>query len=367
MDGALYFTITGIPYLALSMETGPVVLGLLPMAYSLTYSMLSGSLPSHTADRLRPARITLFLAAGAAAALTAADSVVQVFALMALIGFSLAYYWPPLQASIGDLSPHRDLQRNIGVFNVSWSLGKGMGFITGGLILQTAGFEALFAAAVAATLAARIMIQGVQKGAEHHQEAGELPTPSDHGAFRRAALAANFLAFGTVGLLNFHLPRHLETLNFGSAVFGLHMGMVMLMQTGLFWWLSHHGAWHYRKGLLLTVPLLVGASLILVTQIQEVWALLLTAPLLGLAVGFAYFSSIYYAVRERSSRGRYVGFHEAGLALGAVVLPLAGGLAAHLFEGTTTPFLFGLLAAAMAFALISYFLMRGSETARGTE
>ena len=55
------------------------------------------------------------------------------------IGASMSLFWPSVQASIADHSTPATLERNLGRFNLAWSVGKGSGFLLGGTLLAAIG------------------------------------------------------------------------------------------------------------------------------------------------------------------------------------------------------------------------------------
>jgi MFS family permease len=76
----------------------------------------------------------------------------------------------------------------------------------------------------------------------------------------------------------------------------------------------------------------------------------LALTLIGLSVSVSYYSSLLYAIRLSSQKGRGTGFHESILSIGGLTGPILGGLGAH-FWGLRIPYLICLffLLAAVAF------------------
>jgi len=163
MDMALYLTLTGIPYKALALGAGSLALGFLPMAYSLPYgaSAVWAGRGTNSRDRLRVARMGLFIAALAVASLIRADRMSWVFVAPGVLGLMLAFFWPQVQATLADVTPPAKLTPTLGWFNVSWSLGKGMGYLVGGVLLSRFGFTTLFAAAAVCVVAVALVLRGV--------------------------------------------------------------------------------------------------------------------------------------------------------------------------------------------------------------
>ena len=335
MDCALYFALTGVPYKAIELEAGPWVMGLLPAAYSLVYaaSALNSGRLTHPGRRLSRALWLLPWGVAALVSLSWARHWLGLFIPLAVLGFALSFFWPPLQALLADLSPARKIAQNLGVFNIAWSSGKGFGFLLGGVLLQLFGFTALFWAAAAMGAAVWFLARGLHaRGSGLPVEAGPRdPVHPRHTAFMISGWLANTLAFGSVAVLNYHYPKHLIALGLSPSVFGACLGTILLTQTAVFWALRRYRGWHHRAGILLGSQALMAGMLFLLPRMGEpVWILAL-APFLGLGIGVAYYSSLYYSVEDPKHRGRNAGVHEGALALGAVTLPLFGAA----FSGTT--------------------------------
>ena len=66
---------------------------------------------------------------------------------------------------------------------------------------------------------------------------------------------------------------------------------------------------------------------------------LLMAPLVGLGLGVAYYSSIYYSLNAADRPGRNTGIHEAIIGSGVLVAPPLGGALATLTGRLTAPYL----------------------------
>ena len=165
-DMALYLAMTGVPYRALALGAGPFILGLLPAARALPYSLSTVGAGSLTEgrERLRLARIALVVAAVAVAVLIAAPGLLWLFLLLAVLGTALAFFWPAIQASLADLAGEGAVTGNLGWFNIAWSSGKSLGFLVGGALLAGLGFGVLFAAAALTLLAVAWLLRAVRVG-----------------------------------------------------------------------------------------------------------------------------------------------------------------------------------------------------------
>lgn len=374
MDMALYLTMTGVPYKALHLGAGPLLLGFLPLAYSLPYTAVVAWAGRHIdrGDRLRVARRSLFLGSAAIAGLAAAGRMPWVFAGPALLGGALAFFWPAMQATFADVA-RRDpdsagVARSLGWFNISWSSGKGLGYLGGGFILAAFGFTALFLAAACLVLVVVLLIRSLPRprdgtGTAHGDSGGAQESSADPvrlARFRAAAWLANGMAFGAAAILNHQYPKWLASIDLDERVFGAFLGLVFLSQTVGFVLLRRWRGWHYRAIPLVAaqVPMLVVMTVL--PRLHAPALILATAPLVGLGIGMSYFSSLFYSVASASGRGRFAGIHEAALGVGSVVLPLLGGIAARLGGRLEWTYWLGALFMGAGIALQA-FLLRGAR------
>jgi len=366
-DMALYLAMTGAPYKALALGAGPLILGLLPMARALPYSLTTtwaGGLTEGT-DRLRWGRYSLLAGAAAALALAFISGLGWLFAMLAVIGTALAFFWPAIQAGLADLAGRGRVTGNLGWFNIAWSSGKAAGFLVGGVLLAGFGFTALFTAAAVALLAvvgivATLRLGGSRPGsaesiaraagsaAEGAAERAAEPDPVDNAParprrsarFRMAAWLANAVSFGAVAVLNIHYPEWLGEIGRGETLFGAYLGLIFVAQTVVFALMARFPGWRYRVAPLLGAQLPLVLLMAALPWIRSPALILATAPLVGLGIGMAYFASLFYSVEDLARRGRNAGIHEAVLGAGTILMPLLGGWIAAETGRLETPYLF---------------------------
>ena len=397
MDLALYLTLTGAPYKALALGAGPLVLGLIPMARALPYSLITtwAGHRSEGTDRMRIARWTVVVGGMSVLALAAAPGFGTIFALLAVVGVAVAFFWPALQATFAEL-PHRaGVAGNLSWFNFGWSTGKGMGFLLGGFLLARFGFTAVFATAAVAMVATLPLLLGASRGthaARRSETAGPLPgelaagisgarsgTPGESfattgepaihprlGRFRRAGWLGNAVAFGVAGVLNHHYPNWLEAAGRPETLFGSYLGLIFFAQTASFFVLTRWRGWRYRVWPLLAAPVPMAATLALLPGLENPVWILATAPAVGMALGFAYSSSIFYSVAAAGNRGRNAGVHEAALGFGSILLPLMGGLVARVSGNLAAPYWTAAGVALAAAAVQTAWLVSGDRASPET-
>jgi hypothetical protein len=268
-----------------------------------------------------------------------------------------------VQASIADHSSAATLERNLGRFNLSWSLGKGGGFLLGGTLLAAIGPDGVLniAAAVAFVLffllpwpSRRIGDAAGAASAPHRPvEVRTEPTRTEALALRYRPIAwiANGAAYGLAATLLFHLPSLVELRGWGPRTYGIFLGSVYFTQTLVFALLTRHlDAWRFRRlRLYLPQALLAVAAISLPFAGRE--RLLVTAFVAGVGLGVCYFSSLYYSLHTPSARGRNAGVHEALMGMGGMSLPLLGGWMGRATGAFWLPFGFAAAAVLLAIAV----------------
>lgn len=399
-DGSYYVVMTVVALRAIELRATPIQLGLLPVLGSGSYvfaALLLGRL-SDRWPRFTMARFGATVRAAAILAVIGANDPVALLCWMPILGASNGFFWPGLQSVLGALAGPDRLGRVLGSFNVSWSSGKMLGFFLGGFFLEWAGHAPVLVAAAAVTFAIVLVLPWREVPHSHgrpHPHEGEAHAPNlapataafvdtaadaevtSRGAsvsveasatdsarrseeiatserervavwstWRQLGWAANFLLFGLGATLNFHYPKYLDVHGLGGgAIFGTFLGIVYLSQT-LFFVLA--GMWHrwpFRLTPLVITQLLCAGGIAALIWLRSPFSIWAVAPLVGIGLGFAYASSIFYSLHGVSQRGHSTGIHEALLGSGSFVLPFLAGLLVDLSGSLSAPYI--LLVAAL--------------------
>ena len=383
-DLAHYLIHTAIAFKAVWLGAEPLQLGALAAASTGAYALFV-AVSGRTSDRVP--RVTLARAScigvvTACLALTVAPSVMRMLFCMPLLGGSVAFFWPCVQAGIADRSDAATLGRNLGRFNLSWSTGKSLGFLLGGLLVASLGAEAVLtlgSLAVAAiffvlprprassdagpiaALAARgataapaeLSHAGMQQQPQPLPLAAPLPAapsppppapvlPDDIVAralvFRRLAWLANGAAYGIVATLTYHYPRVVAAHGWSPRVFGAFLGGIYFIEMLVFFWLHRRPElWRFRRAALY-VPQLLLATGVAALPLADPSRLVVTAIVFGFGIAVCYAASIEYSLLVHEARGRSAGFHELLIGIGSMVVPLSGGLAARATGAAWAPY-----------------------------
>lgn len=353
-DLALYLVMTALPFRILAMGGASWQLGLIPALYAAPYALLALAAGrfSDRSPRHRLIRLGATIAALGAAWLGLTQNATTLFLSIPILSVGLALVWPSVQAAFSELARGQQLSRAVGLYNLSWSSGKGLGFLLGGLLMDGIGAGGVHALAAASLGVAALAVPKLERPGRHvvESEDGTTRNAKTQQAFRRSAWIANGAAFGLGATLNHHLPQLFVSTGFSPSFFGLFLGLIFLTQTLSFALLSRSVAWHYAR-LPLGIALTVAAILaLLLTRLDQAAAILACAPLLGAALGFCYQSSLYYSLHAPLDRGKQAGVHEASLGIASAAIPFLGGVVASHFELASAPF--GLAAAAVLIAAI---------------
>ncbi len=349
VDLAHFLVFGAIPFQAMQLGAGAFELGLVPALYAVTYvgaSLAAGRFSDRT-SRLTLLRggIVLFLAASIAIA--AVDRLSTLLALVAVMGLALGLFWSPIQAAVSDAAGAEGLPRALGKFNVAWSAGKGLGFLLAGVITHFTRAELAILAGVIPLLATLAILPRGGASVAPRPASLALAAPK---RFVLLAWLANALAYGVSGTFNVHAPAFLEKRGEGALDFGVFLGIVFAVQTAAFVGTARrtpdfrtlaaaHACGLVALALFLTLPGAFGA--------------IACALPLGLGLALAYQASLHASLHRDQDRGSAAGVHEAVLATGSSVVPLAGGAIAASSGSLAAPFhlCLGLLAVAFLSSL----------------
>lgn len=333
-DWVLYVLWSVIPFHAEHLHATPDQVGYLQAASSLVYVCLC-ILVGRLADRVSKAtllRVGCLVTAAVCVLIGRTDSYIALLLLAPVAGLGASLFWPPIQGAIGAEAKPESLEKSIGLFNILWSTGKAIGFLTAGAIHKPLGTSpTLLLAAGGAVVVALFYPWGNARGSSKVPE--DPVDPALRQKFLHMAWVANFVLFGVGSLITIHYFKFVHHHRIGERLlgstetfFGLYLGLIFLSQTVVFAILSRTARWTYKRGILYVTHLVLATAMILVSFVRSEYAILATAPLVGIGLGFGYCASIYYSLHTPRGHGKYSGLHEAVLGSGTFLLPLTAGL-----------------------------------------
>jgi MFS family permease len=307
----------------------PLELGALPVFGGIPYvvtALFAGRL-SDRVSRTTLARIGLALFALFCLLASRVATVHQLFLVSPLAGLSNGLIWPSLQAKMGDESGPHDLDRNLGLFSVSWCLGKALGFFVSGALHARFGLDALPALGLLS-----LLMVPVVPGPTPPPSAPRAPlVPPDappapvRAAYLRAAWLANFATYGLGSTLCFLYPALVKRKGWTEEEYSLVTGTLFLSQAAAFYLFGRFSGWRYRWRAFVTWQGASAAALLAIGLGAPPGLAVPAAALGGCGLGLAYAASIYYSVHTDVGRGARAGLHEAFTGASNFGIPLLGG------------------------------------------
>ncbi len=236
MDGGFFLIMAAMPFRVLDLGGGGLALGITAAVGALAY-IVCAPLAGHFSDRggrdglALGGAVALVACAGAA---WLAQHLAVIVALQVLMGLGKALYWPPVQATVGDLAPAHCRGAVLGRYNLAWSGGKSAGFVLAGLLLTRFGFGATYLAGAAAVVLATLLLPRRRPSPPRTAEADGPAEPPLPAGFLAMSWVANTAAYGTFGILTFHLPQWCAHLGWPADLYGWYLGTALACQTLVF-------------------------------------------------------------------------------------------------------------------------------------
>ncbi len=355
-DWLVFVAWTLIPIRAEGMGASPTQLGLLQGASTIAY-VAGCLLVGRMADRGHSRLFVLIGCLGAAVAchwVGTAPTVTLLIGAVAVMGLANSLFWPSAQGTIGAETEPGRLDRAIGLFNVMWSAGKGLGYLMAGWMTRSLGDTQVMWVAGASALPI-LAFYPWRKGVRANGGAAPLARP-EGAVFRSMAWAANFIGYGALNTFQNQYYKYLLGAGQGDEkwakpFFGLFLGVLIAAQTVVFILMQRNSVWAYRRRLLYAVQVLMAAATLAIPFVRGELPLLVLAPLVGIGAGFVNGSSIYYSLHGPADHSKFAGLHEAILSAGAFAVPMAGGLLADAAGDLRMPYLLSGTATLLAILL----------------
>jgi MFS family permease len=280
--------------------------------------------------------------------------------LMLVCGCGMASFWPVLEAWMTEEGGAEEIRKELGAFNVSWSVGGAIGpFIAGFIYTRSSALAFVCAAAgmvVVAALAALHRKPDAASGATDTAQTAapdqplvESPEEPVSRAVLYSAWIANFASWFAISEIRVLFPKLGLDLGMQPWEIGTIMLALGIALTVTFLVMGASGRWHNKAAPLLCSQALILILTLMCGSVDSPLAFGLLFFGLGLGFGVTYYYSLYCSVVGSLNKGEASGRHEMVLGTGALLGPLVGGAAAEIFHAPRAPYLLaaGMVAAAL--------------------
>ena len=354
-----------------------ISLGIFGSCLSLTVA-LCAALFGHFADRLDRRRMiaagSLLMGVSFGIGLWSLE-VPWIYLQAVLMGLASALIIPPVIAllsagSDGDVNRPRPT-RTLIFFCLSWNLGMVSGQFFGGFLFVLGATVSIKVCLVLAVchFALNLFSSVREKNGLPSLDQGNEATPSTEPQHpmhevpvtRRKMFAifgwiANIAGSSSMGLIIFVLPQLMTTLEISAPIHGSMLMSSRFLVIATYFGLHFSRFWHFRllPGLCAQTVAMVG--LLIITVAGDVPLLTLGVVLIGVMMGYNYFSGIFYAITGFGNRRGFAsGMHEGTLAMGFLIGSLGGGFIGSIY-GVRAPFAvgMGMIGLAMALETLGY-------------
>jgi len=212
--------------------------------------------------------------------------ILLMFVMAALSGVSMSFFWPFLMGWLSTGHEQRQLNRQLGIFNASWSSGGVISPLFGGLLVERGSFEPLLAAVAGLVLCfVAVSLAGGVKSVTASTFKKNSPSDIVHPLlpqFRWMAMIGLFTAFLCFGLFRSQLGLLLkDELGFSESTFGV---VVMALSMANFLVMAAAGRthyWHYRLGVYAAAWFGLVVGMLIIIYGGKIWSFLVAAVVLG--------------------------------------------------------------------------------------
>jgi DHA1 family multidrug resistance protein-like MFS transporter/DHA1 family quinolone resistance protein-like MFS transporter len=288
-------------------------------------------------------------------------------ALLLLQG-SLGFFWPPLMGWVSAGLEGKELGRNLGQFNQSWSTGALLGPFVAGWLYPVNPILPFAVSASSLLLIALLFILGSRilpdmNPADTLKAKKEAPAGIDKSTpLRFPSWVGIFSSYAVYGVVVNILPLEIrDSLGYGEQTAGNLLLLRGIVTLAGFTLLARHAGWHFKRSWIMAVQLittvLVSVVLLLPSRLGFLGGFIL---LFGLLYAASYNNSIFHGSSGAVNRGRRMAIHEAVLTMGVASGSLGGGVL-YQWGGVDLVWFFLLLIQAGGLLAMGVLMMRKTE------
>lgn len=298
------------------------------------------------------------------------NSAILVLTVLSTIqGLMTAMFWPGVVGWLSREHEGSELNRRLGIFNVSWSLAGIISPYVGGYLVEINSTLPLMACIVMGVLSftavsfahkpQRLIDIVGSNGAKAYGD-GMYLLRRQFMWMGRIALLTSFVCIGlmrTQLALLFKFKLGFSELSYGVAIMVMSVAIFVV-----FFAAGKTHIWHYVLSIFLGAQGLLLLSMLLILNGVGLWELFLAAGLAGGGQAFLYSSHLYYGISSARNRSGRMAIHEITLAVGFLIGSVVGGYLSDNF-GRYVPywFGFGIVVAGLLAQSAVWFLHRANQ------
>lgn len=346
---AAFLTACGMGLLALGMlfylreifHASRTEIGLFASLWSLSYTIGCLSL-GRLYMRIKPRYMVItatFFMALFSLLMPLPSSILYIFLLQGLVGFSASLFWPPLTGWLSTGIEGVLLGKAMSGYNISWSLGAILSPFLAGLLSEintvlpvyTSGFIMLMnffillcAIALAPAPKKKNETQAVTKTS---QSIKVRPHREEETLLRYPAWVGVVTCFIAAAIIYNIFPLYAkEGLGFSKSSVGILLLIRAFITTLAFIMLGKSSFWHFKAWQMIAGQILLLACMGIMIYVSSFLLLAIDLSFIGICIALGYFNSQFHAVAGSRERSKRAAVHEALLSVGVVSGATVGGI-----------------------------------------
>jgi predicted MFS family arabinose efflux permease len=247
-------------------------------------------------------------------------------------GGAMAFFWPFLMSWVSSDYEGVRLNRRFGWYNGAWSGGGAIGPLISGWLFEVHPLLPLLGAATSVSLALVLLTFG--RDGSTRKTTGAAPSAGIEEAVydmrllkdcRWLSRIALFSACACYAIVRSQFALVFTSLGYAESQFGLYLTIFALCNFGALVAAGRWARWHFRPGLLVVAQGMLLLTLFMTIYGRALSILFVSSLILGLALGFAYSSHLYYGASASKKRSTRMAIHEIVISLGLTIGSAAGG------------------------------------------
>ena len=290
-----------------------------------------------------------------------------------------AFFWPTFMGWLAAVPKGLSLSQVLAVFNIAWCLGQLFGDYFSGETYGWGYTVPFFIAAVITVLLTVVLWiipaatwrRGDRHPCDEQEDASvEEPLHPRTPLFRWIGWGANFAGVMVLMTVRTLFPPLAADLGYAPRISGILLAVMPVTQMLLFWYLGRWQGWHFRLWPLIALQVLAAVGCLLAMPALGILGFGAAFLFVGLIVGLAYTSSLYYSVHGQADKSRQAGIHEGIGGMGAIAGPALFG-ATIIAWGQRAPYLgsailFGILTLLQVVAVVIWTRRKVSSGEKAT-